>query len=288
MFKQRLRSKTLFAITLSAVALCSTHAFAQSTTLNASLPSELRTELSTAHFRTGMRYFDAGRFAEAAVEFERVYEFSSQPEILYNVARAYEGAGNYRRAVETYERVISLAPEGIELASVRQDIDRLRPLMAQQPTTSARTTGGCGENTANSQAESTSPTPTSLPPLRQLRTRRVFERSALQEVGPWISIAVGLSFGGVALWQGLTAINHNSLIDQANRGRIPWSISVDQAFGSVGFESAISFGLAAAGGVALVGGSVWLGMRGRGVAREVVVSAMSTRTATGVVVGGVF
>ena len=271
-----------------ALTIVATESWAQ-TPLSTQLPAEVRSELSTAHFRTGMRYFDAGRFAEAAVEFERVYEFSAQSEILYNIARAHEGARNYRRSVESYERVLTAAPEGIDLALIRQDIERLR-LLITQPTVAPTVNSGCADISIGNTSVIVQGNPPASPPppLLQLRTRRVFERSALHEVGPWLVLTVGAGVGGVALWQGLAAIEHTAMIDRANRGQTPWSIAVDQSFASVGLESALSIGLAAVAGVSLVGGSVWLGARGRGQARDIVVSARSTGTTMSVVVGGVF
>ena len=265
------------------------------TPLRAQLPAEVRSELSTAHFRTGMRYFDAARFAEAAVEFERVYEFSAQSEILYNIARAYEGARNYRRSVESYERVLSAAPQGIDLLLIRQDIARLRPLITQ-PAVATAATAGCADisigNTSvivqGNATPSLPSSPSSPPPLLLLRTRRVFERSALHEVGPWLILGVGVGLGGVAIWQGLAALDHTAMIDRANRGQAPWTIAVDQSFASVGLESALAIGLVAVAGVSLVGGSVWLVARGRGQARDIVVSARSTGTSAALVIGGVF
>jgi tetratricopeptide (TPR) repeat protein len=257
---------------------------AQSSSIDA-LPAEMRTELSTAHFRTGMRYFDLGRFAEAAVEFERVFEFSHQPEIMYNIARAYEGARNFRRAVESYERVIADAPAGIDLETIRQDVARLRLLIVEQ-STGSQARPGCEESPP--QQRSAPQVAIVQPPLFQLRTRRVFERTALHEVGPWLVVALGMSAGAIAIWQGLNALNHGAMIDQANRGQTPWTIAVDQSFNSVGLASALAFGLTAVAGVSVTGGVVWLAARGRGQPREIVISTMTTFSTHGVLVGGVF
>lgn len=57
-------------------ALAPSLVYAQSASLE-SIPANVRSDLARTHFRTGMRYFDLGRFSKAAVEFERVFEFTS-------------------------------------------------------------------------------------------------------------------------------------------------------------------------------------------------------------------
>ncbi|MEM1416156.1 MAG: hypothetical protein AAGH15_14710 [Myxococcota bacterium] len=55
-------------------------------------------EEARMRFELGRRYYDEGRFAEAATEFERAYEASPRPQLLYNVYVAHRDAGNLREA----------------------------------------------------------------------------------------------------------------------------------------------------------------------------------------------
>ncbi len=301
------------AAAIAAVVVVSpTSALAQSTAPGASvaqsLPANVRSDLARTHFRTGMQYYDLGRFAEAAVEFERVHEFTGQHELLYNIARAHEAAGNLRRAVETYDQFLALVPTGPSVVTIRAHADELRPRAQAEDARRARTPEGlprCApdegatstSNTASvatvtSATTNTSATDTaaqrasSAPPLLQLRTRVQFERGAFDEVGPWILVGAGAIVGGFAAWQSVVAVGQRATVERANTGLEPWTIAVDAAYRGSTTASALAWGLGA-GGVALLGsGVVWAAARGRGARREIVVAAAPNGAGATVLIGG--
>lgn len=287
------------------VTLASPAAFAQ-TTVAQSLPANVRSELARAHFRTGMQYYALNRFGEAAVEFERVYEFTGQNALLYNIARAHDLAGNFARASETYDRYLVSSSADPSSQVDRAEIERLRDRAREQASTSVRAedpqrcvaTPTATSNTPSDGATpNADPAPTTsaatdstttqerprarratrsaaAPALLQLRTQVLYERSAFNEVGPWIAASVGAIAAGFGVWQTTVALGQRAAIERAVAGdRAGWTSSVDRAYGEFSTTSALAWGLTVGGGVALSAGVVWLLARGRGARREVVVAA---------------
>jgi tetratricopeptide (TPR) repeat protein len=52
----------------------------------------------------GMKAIEESRFAEGIALLRRAYDARPHPNILYNIARAYEDSQDYKRAIATYER----------------------------------------------------------------------------------------------------------------------------------------------------------------------------------------
>src|SRR5256885_17265978 len=55
-----------------------------------------------SHFDKGTSLFALGRYAEAAVEYERAFELKSDPALLYNAAQAHRLADSKQRALRLY------------------------------------------------------------------------------------------------------------------------------------------------------------------------------------------
>src|SRR5262249_48715203 len=56
----------------------------------------------------GVRNFEAGRFREAAADYERAYQARPLAAFVYNVATAYDKAGANAAAVDAYQRYLRL------------------------------------------------------------------------------------------------------------------------------------------------------------------------------------
>ncbi|MFO0685055.1 MAG: hypothetical protein U0234_23555 [Sandaracinus sp.] len=52
------------------------------------------------HFRVAMTHYEAGRFREAAAEFQRSYDLSHRPELLHNIYLSRRDMGDIRGAVD--------------------------------------------------------------------------------------------------------------------------------------------------------------------------------------------
>jgi tetratricopeptide (TPR) repeat protein len=69
---------------------------------------EFRLEQATLHWQEGERLYQNGRYAEAAVEFERSYAAVPAAATLYSVALSYERAGKPVEAVRALRRYLAL------------------------------------------------------------------------------------------------------------------------------------------------------------------------------------
>jgi tetratricopeptide (TPR) repeat protein len=67
-------------------------------------------EIAKAHYATGEAYYQHGRFADAAREFEEAYRLSGKSPLLYNMGKSYDGGNDFARALDAYQRFVAAAP----------------------------------------------------------------------------------------------------------------------------------------------------------------------------------
>lgn len=78
----------------------------------------------------GMTAIEEGRYSEGISMLKRAYEARPHPNILFNIARAYEEAGDPKRAITTYERYLKSDPRDQE--EVKSTLKKLRALVEKQ------------------------------------------------------------------------------------------------------------------------------------------------------------
>ena len=66
-------------------------------------------DVARAHYTTGLSYYDRLQYKLAAREFLESYRLSPRPELLYNIARAYEKLGDLGLALDFYGRYLPAA-----------------------------------------------------------------------------------------------------------------------------------------------------------------------------------
>jgi tetratricopeptide (TPR) repeat protein len=79
-----------------------------------------------AHFVAGTQHFDAGRYREAAREFEEAYRRSHRPALHYNLGVCYERLGEVDRAVDAYEKYLAAVPNASDRPAVEARIAALK------------------------------------------------------------------------------------------------------------------------------------------------------------------
>jgi len=67
-----------------------------------------------------------GRFDEAIDLLKKAYAIHAEPVLLYNLARAYEGVGNFEEAIDAYERYLKDATEIADRPAIEQRVAGLR------------------------------------------------------------------------------------------------------------------------------------------------------------------
>lgn len=83
-------------------------------------------------FEAGKAAFDAGRFDEAAERFERAYELSGRPELLFDLGLAADRLRDDERALDAFERYLALAGDSPFRAQVERRVAALRAARARE------------------------------------------------------------------------------------------------------------------------------------------------------------
>jgi tetratricopeptide (TPR) repeat protein len=272
-----------------ALALCSGAATASAQERDELSRAE-RDQLARVHFRAGSRYFDLRRYAEAATEFERVFELSGQRGLLYNAARAWEAAGQARNAVRAYERFLAGDTAGIDRSRVQANINALSErARAEEQAAAQRAAAGCPEPPTSVVAATPAVAPaassTAAGPLLQLQTRTTYAHRPLDASAPWVLLGLAGLTGGITVWQaGAYAIDAS----RVQNARV-WSESLTGAQETAVDESRNAILAGSATGVFAVAGALWFALRGRGEQREEVVrTAWVAPTLNGGAIGGSF
>lgn len=274
-----------------ALALCSGAATASAQERDELSRAE-RDQLARVHFRAGSRYFDLRRYADAAVEFERVFELSGQRGLLYNAARAWEAAGQARNAVRLYQRFLDGDTGGVDPARVRASINALSErARAEEQAAAQRAAAGCPEPSPTTSVVAATPavapaaSSTTAGALLQLQTRTTYAHRPLDASAPWVLLGLAGLTGGITVWQtGAYAIDAG----RVQNARV-WSESLTSAQETAVDESRNAILAGSATGVFAVAGVLWLALRGRGEPREEVVrTAWVTPTLNGGAIGGRF
>lgn len=125
------------------------------TTTNPQTPRILD-DIARRHFELGNEYFQVSRYEDAAREFQQAYEISHQGELLFNMARAQEAAGNIPAALETYQRYDDAGSPGFSRDVLHTRMDTLRQRLAASQASSASGTSGTSGTSGAASAAGTS------------------------------------------------------------------------------------------------------------------------------------
>ena len=87
-------------------------------------------DIAKAHFNTGEVYYEHHRFVDAAHEFEEAYRLSAKAPLLYNVGKSYDGASDFARALDAYQRFLDAAsPDNPDVDFAAGRVERLQKLV---------------------------------------------------------------------------------------------------------------------------------------------------------------
>lgn len=128
-------------------------------------------------FRIGEAAYSDGRFEEALLHFERAYELSHRPQLLFNIGQAADRSGDRRRALAAFEAYLAEVESSANRAFVQSRIDVLRREFADADPSSEPP--GPGVEEAPAEDESTGAIGETERPSR---TRRI---------AGWTSVGIG-------------------------------------------------------------------------------------------------
>ena len=122
-------------------------------------------------FEAGANAYEEGRFREALAAFERSYELSHRPKLLFNIGRAADGDGQAQRAVDAYKAYLLAFPKAENVKFVESRISKMNAvLMEQRPKTASSAPPGTPLN--------------ATPFVQQLLKRRYDLEKAVSKGGP--------------------------------------------------------------------------------------------------------
>jgi tetratricopeptide (TPR) repeat protein len=109
-------------------------------------PTANDNEAARAHFMAGSAYYEQANYADAVKEFNEAYRLSQRPDLLYNIALAYERLENLDEAIGALEKYLTLKPGAQDRNIIAARIENLKkrrasaqaapspaPIVAQPP-----------------------------------------------------------------------------------------------------------------------------------------------------------
>ncbi len=93
--------------------------------------SEMADAQARAHFRVARTLYDAGRFAEAAVEFEAAYGLSGRPDLLYNIYLSHRDAQNEEAALVALRNYLASVPNAPDREHLEARLAALEATVAE-------------------------------------------------------------------------------------------------------------------------------------------------------------
>jgi iron complex outermembrane receptor protein len=168
----------------------------------------------------GIAAYQAGKYAEAAVELEKAYDINHAPRMLFNIARAYDKGGDTAAAVRYYDRYLQSESTEPDLAAkAREALERIRA-NAATPTI---------KSPPPEAKPAPSPQPAAAAPPAQARDTSQAAPAPSNTVA-WVFMGTGtaalVAGGGLALWASRTASQEKSSTDPVQKPSLR-----DQAYG---------------------------------------------------------
>jgi tetratricopeptide (TPR) repeat protein len=122
----RLRAAS-FAFVVAVAASCAVGAAApRSACAQAAPPSQADQARALELFEQGRAAYREGRFSDSVSLLREAYALVPEPVLLYNLARAHEGLGEFPEAVDAYERYLATAKDIADRGAIERKLVSLR------------------------------------------------------------------------------------------------------------------------------------------------------------------
>jgi tetratricopeptide (TPR) repeat protein len=222
----------------------------------AAQPSQVDRDRALALFRESDADYKRGDFEHAAQLLREAYSLHPEPILLYNLARALEGVGDFEGAIESYERYLNAATQIADRGAIERRIATLRAKVA-----SATKPDIAGSGTQDHTTPPVSDTRTKTPAgggSSAIGGDPKFEQRDDEMHGkpqrlPWlIAGGGGVVLGGGALFGYLSQKRHDAAVDEPVQAEAQKLQDQAETFATV---SNVAI---AVGGVAVIGGVTWV------------------------------
>ncbi|MFH0902950.1 MAG: MYXO-CTERM sorting domain-containing protein, partial [Pseudomonadota bacterium] len=94
-------------------------------------------DLAREHYQAGITKYDLGQFDEAIGEFQKAFEISNAPGLLFNIAQAYRLKKDYGRARFFYQSYLRRQPDAANRQDVEARIKEIDEILATGDRTSS-------------------------------------------------------------------------------------------------------------------------------------------------------
>jgi tetratricopeptide (TPR) repeat protein len=98
----------------------------------ATAPTAGDVEAARQHFRQGLKYYDIGRYLDAAHEYEAAFVIKDDAALLFNIGQAYRFAGENAKAIGAYKAYLRRNPKTPMRVELEARIADLQKLVAAQ------------------------------------------------------------------------------------------------------------------------------------------------------------
>lgn len=155
-------------------------------------------KVAREHFLRGERYYEEGAYEIAIVEFQKAFDLSGRPQLLFNLANCHERLSSYELAIEALRRYLKTVPEIERDALVRrirnlekradEKAERTIPLQPTGSTVAAKPTDNSPDNVE-----------------LKLSTTTANKQSSTSTLG-WVLIGTGVALGAGGVASGFVVI----------------------------------------------------------------------------------
>lgn len=181
-----------------------------------------------ALFEAGRSAYTAGRYEDALVEFQRAFERSARPELLYNVGLAAMQLGRDELALDALQRFVTSVPQAPNAEAATLRIQLLRTRMAEEGAVEAQSAAPSDRGEADRGT------------LRALRYT-------------WVAAGLSIALGATSLGLGIKAQHsYEALRDSCLSEGMPTCTRDDVGAGNLDGRALATNVLAAGAGAALV------------------------------------
>jgi tetratricopeptide (TPR) repeat protein len=200
-------------------------------------------EQARQHFKVGQSMYQAGRFAEAGAEWDKAYELSGRPALLYNIYIAYRDAGDWNNAARALEEFLAKGEVSVEeRPTLQARLDVMKREIAEREAAAA----AAAEAPAAEPAEPAAPAE---------------EPEQQASIVPWIVGGIGGAMVIAGIATGVVTLSKKGEIDDAceDTGVCPPDFDLEEKRSSTKTMALVTDVLLIGGGVAVATG-VLLGL----------------------------
>lgn len=232
-------------------------------------------ELAKRYYAVGEELYRRSDYDGALKEFQRAYMAVPKPDLLYNIARCYEGLGKRKEAIDNYRSYLAKASPSARDRSIvkarianlerkvkQAEAQHIKALKAKQAQEAARAAAAAAERKRREELARKA-----KEAAKADEQAKGDGRSSVLAIAGWSAAGAGVAAVVVGAVLGGMAKSKASSIEDANANGKPYSEVAGDFDTGESLEKA-SIGLLIGGGVAAIAGGVLLFLHYRGGSSE--------------------